>query len=195
MKKTKSYALSAFLLVGIMSACNKMEDLNMINPVKISSANLILDNTSQKAIVETPIGLYAMKMFNQPQDDAILQNTSIDGIYVRVTWNSIESSKGIYDWSFIDSEIDRAIANNKKVQIAIIAGEYTPSWVEDKGVPFLDFKVIPHGGEGHPHWTHIPIVWDTKFVSYYITMVKAFASHLKASSTRYAAVSLIKVYG
>jgi hypothetical protein len=199
MKGRKSYAFYAILLVCIMSACKKMEDL-AVNPISNplgndSSVPLSQSYSSNRMAVEIPRGIYAVQEVDMPQDIAILENPSIDGIYLRVRWSTIESSKGIYDWSLIDSEIDRAIKYGKKVQIALMAGAYTPSWVEQKGVPFLDFKIIPHAGEGYAHWTHLPIVWDSKFVQYYIKLIKVFAAHLKADSIKYNAVSLIKFSG
>lgn len=194
MNTTKRFALYALLLVFTFSSCKKMEDLNLVTSTEDGSADVISYSASKTAVV-TPTGLYAVQAVDKPQDEAILQNPNIDGIFIRTRWSSIEATKGIYNWSYLDGEIDKAVRYGKKVEIAIIAGEYTPLWLETKGVRFLDFKVIPHGGEGNPHWTHLPIVWDTRFVSSYIKMVKAFAAHIKASTSRYNAISLIKFEG
>lgn len=193
MKNTIRYALYAFILLGSMSSCKKFDDFSFKDTSDNSpnaAANPILIS-----FIEKPKGLYAVSRVDKAQEDIILKNTSIDGIFLRTKWSSIESVEGVYNWTFIDSEIDRAILNNKKIEIAIIAGEFTPSWLERKGVPFLDFKVIPHGGEGNPHWTHIPVVWDTQFITSYTNLVKAFGRHLKSSNARYDAVSLIKING
>lgn len=194
MKNTIRYALYAFIFVGLISSCKK-EDLSSITDNDLTTTTTDPITELRMAPLKIPKGLYAVQRVDKAQEDAILANTSIDGIFVRTTWNSIESTEGSYNWTFIDSEIDRAVKYNKKVEIAIMAGEYTPAWLEQKGVKFLDFKVIPHGGEGNPHWTHIPIVWDSQFISAYTKMIKAFASHLKSSSKRYNAISLIKING
>ncbi len=154
------------------------------------------DEMDYKIAFPLPRGIYAVSNIDKAHDVDVLKNTDVSGIFIRVGWNSVEAIEDNYDWSFVDSEIDNAIAYGKKVSIAFIAGDYSPHWIKKGGFTFLHFKIIPHDGSGNnAHWVDIPLPWETVFINAYSDLISDFKDHLKSNSSRYAAISLIKICG
>lgn len=154
------------------------------------------DESAYKLLTTSyPTGIYAVTNVDKAHDITVLKNTDVNGIFIRVKWSTVEPYEDNYDWTFIDSEIDQAIAYGKKVSIAIIAGDKTPRWIKKGGFTFLHFKIIPHDGEGNPHWSDNPIPWESVFIKSYTDLITDLRDHLKLNSARYNAISLIKICG
>lgn len=43
-----------------------------------------------------------------PINQALINNTLVDGFMILQSWNTVETSEGVFDWSHIDSEVNRA---------------------------------------------------------------------------------------
>jgi hypothetical protein len=71
-------------------------------------------------------GVYYLGTADVPLSASVFQNQNISGIVVRFRWETVEPSPGIYNWSFIDGEIAKAKAVNKKVSLQPLG---YPSWV------------------------------------------------------------------
>lgn len=154
------------------------------------------DDLRYKVSLSYPAGIYAVSDVEKAHSATVLNNKDVNGIFIRVRWSTVEPTEDNYDWSFIDSEIDQAIAYGKKVSLAIMAGEHTPHWTKKGGFTFLHFKIIPHDGDGnYPHWVDIPIPWESAFANAYVDMMGDLSDHLKTKTARYKAISLIKICG
>jgi hypothetical protein len=171
-------SLRFFLIIGIVGiySCQK-------------------DESAYKLALTYPSGIYAVTNVDKAQGTDVLSNTDVSGIFIRVKWSTLEAKEDQYDWSFIDSEIDQAVAYGKKVSLAILAGDYTPHWIKKGGFTFLHFNIIPHDGDGKPHWVDIPIPWESVFINAYNDLMNDLRDHLKKKSSRYKAISLIKIGG
>ena len=72
-------------------------------------------------------------------------DTFISGVALRSTWSDIQTSAGTYyDWSFFDSGLEMAQANNKKISLSVAAGGYCPSWVTSAGAQAINVSVKPN---------------------------------------------------
>src|SRR5262245_25772881 len=84
-------------------------------------------------------GVYSLCVPNGAVPQVIFANPNIDGIALRATWDMIETADGVYDWSYLDSQIAAAAAAGKKVTLSIPAGIDTPDWVYDAGAASFSF--------------------------------------------------------
>ncbi len=140
------------------------------------------------------IPIYAVGDVDEAQTESVLSNPNVTGFFIRVSWQSVEPEENQFDWTFIDNEMSKAVAYGKKVSIGIIAGDLTPHW-QNNPFTFLDFKIIPHDGDGHARWTSIPIPWETPFLNAYTNLIKALKEHLSQKASFYNVVSIIKICG
>lgn len=89
---------------------------------------------------------------------AIAQLDHVDGVLVRVAWEEIETSPGVYDWSLIDSQIQDAQTYGIKISLAVINGHVAPDWLPSTGVEMFDYIF-------HENPESIPVPWDITFQS------------------------------
>lgn len=119
----------------------------------------------------------------------------MDGVVLDIGWNAVEPSKGQYDWTLIDQWMHTAVAAGKKVDLCIMAGSSTPSWLFDSGAVPLKFTISPHGGAtGLCQSLTMAPPWDTTFLAAWDQLLMAVAAHLKAAGT-YDDVTLLRLTG
>ncbi|MBL0052000.1 MAG: beta-galactosidase [Bacteroidetes bacterium] len=74
--------------------------------------------------IQMPTGIYiTSSAIDAGFSPSVVSNEDIEGIYLRLSWNSIEPEDDKYNWSFIDQQIAQAIQYNKKVVIGIVSGK------------------------------------------------------------------------
>ncbi len=71
-------------------------------------------------------GIYYLGSADIPVNNEAYANPDIAGAVVRFKWETLETSPGVFDWTFIDGEISKAKANHKKVSLQVLG---YPSWV------------------------------------------------------------------
>lgn len=124
----------------------------------------------------------------------------MDGIVVVIGWNAIEPAMGQFDWSLLDTWVSLAVTARKKIALAILAGDSTPSWLfqgppSGPGAHQLTFTISPHGGAtGQCQSTVIAPPWDTAFLARWDAMLVALSAHLKTAGT-YNAITIMKLTG
>ncbi|MGJ8636810.1 MAG: GC-type dockerin domain-anchored protein [Phycisphaerales bacterium] len=109
----------------------------------------------------TPMGLYCSCPPTNPHGSvsvipSIAQLDHVDGVLVRVAWEDIETSPGVYDWSLIDSQIQAAQTYGIKVSLAVVNGLVAPDWLPGLGVEMFDYIF-------HDSAESIPVPWDITF--------------------------------
>ena len=60
-----------------------------------------------------PKGVFSLSAAGNPCRESILANPNVDGISIRQDWKELEPTEGIYDWTFLDSEVGRVAAAGK----------------------------------------------------------------------------------
>lgn len=58
------------------------------------------------------------------------QNPNLSGVFIRLRWDEIQSAPGVYDWTAMDREIEKAVRNGKLYSLSFKAGSKgTPQWI------------------------------------------------------------------
>lgn len=124
----------------------------------------------------------------------------MDGIAVVISWSAIEPSMGQYQWTLLDSWLQSAMTAGKKIDLVVMAGASTPSWLFDPqpsggGAHPLNFTISPHSGAtGQCDAETIAAPWDAAFLAQWDAMLVALSAHLKSSGA-YGAVALLRITG
>jgi hypothetical protein len=93
-------------------------------------------------------------------------NPDIAGVVLRGSWGKFEPSVGQYDWSYFDTGIALAQANNKKVTISVHAGVDSPEWIYGQGAKRFEI----------PGYGTMPLPWDPVFTKYWTPFVAALGA-------------------
>lgn len=124
----------------------------------------------------------------------------VDGLVLVIGWNAIEPAMGQYQWATLDQWMNLAISSGKKINLTLVAGVDTPSWLfmpapGGAGATPLNFTVSPHGGAtGVCDSETVAAPWDPAFLSRWDSVIAALAAHLKSTGT-YNAVTLLRLTG
>ena len=111
---------------------------------------------------QIPVGVSYMANSDRASIQSVLDNPSVDGLSIRVSWSSVELSDRVYDWSFIDSEVAKAAASGKWVLLRLVTMAARPQWVTD--------AITAAGGKFFT-WTDsegthtVPVLWDPTYVA------------------------------
>jgi len=113
--------------------------------------------------IEKPMGLYCScpptnNMGSGSVVPAVAQLDHVDGVLVRVAWEDIETSPGVYDWSLIDGQIQAAQSYGIKISLAVVNGLVAPDWLSAMGTQMFDYTF-------HKSQESIPVPWDATFQS------------------------------
>ena len=133
-------------------------------------------------------GVYYLGTADVPNSVASYSNPDISGVVVRFTWNSIETSPGVFNWSFIDGEIAKAVTYNKKVSLQPLS---SPAWLESIGVK--QYYYIDNN-TAHPTYGQIVsgnIPWDSIYIKRYKILLQNLAAKYNSDTT----VSYINAIG
>jgi len=122
-----------------------------------------------------PKGVFSLSNADRPANDTVLNNPDVTGVSIRQGWASLEPAEGVFDWTFLDSEVARAAAAGKRVMLRIgTAQEARPAWVttavRNAGGTFFSFV-----DNGVP--TTIPVFWDPTFLAKKTAMITALGAH------------------
>jgi Beta-galactosidase len=126
---------------------------------------------------EIPRGVFSLEKAGEPAAPSVLADPSVDGVSIRQRWRDLERSKGVYDWTFLDSEVARAEQAGKKVLLRILSeGVSTPPWVFNEGVQVFQFEsqnpYLPRKRE------KFAIFWDPIYLAEKKAMIEAAGKHL-----------------
>ncbi len=109
-----------------------------------------------------------------PANGAVLANPDVAGISIRYGWLSLEPTEGVYNWTFLDSEVASAAAAGKTVLLRIVTMVGRPQWVTDAvtnaGGQFFTFN---DNGVN----TSIPVFWDPTYLAKKKAMIAALGAH------------------
>jgi uncharacterized protein (TIGR03437 family) len=132
----------------------------------------------------------------------------VDGLTLLLGWTDLEPSRGAFHWNDLDQWIAAAAQANKKITLAVRAGQDTPCWLFSApacgsgyakpyaGAVGLNFMVSPREGQGqtacNPETIAAP--WDPVFQSEWDSLLAAIAAHLKSAGT-YDSVTSVRLSG
>ncbi|HWY15765.1 MAG TPA: hypothetical protein VNX86_11565 [Rhizomicrobium sp.] len=142
-------------------------------------------------------GIYVMSARPVVQGPAVPPEVyhikAIDGVYLRQPWSAIEKAPGLFDWASMDGAISLAINARKKISLAILAGRFSPDWLDKAGARRSAFS-IPAGWPTQRCVTmQIPWPWDRGYQDAYIAMTVALSHHLRSWRAAYSALKIVKI--
>jgi glycosyl hydrolase family 42 (putative beta-galactosidase) len=133
-----------------------------------------------RTAAEVPRGVFALSTGDRVARPASLESPAVDGISIRASWGAIEPKEGVFDWTFIDSEVARAAAAGKVVLLRIGTQTGKPQWVIDAitaaGGSFYSFD-----DDGVP--AKIPVFWDPTFLAKKQAMIGALGARYTKNPT------------
>ena len=111
-----------------------------------------------------------------------LPTPGIDGLAMLIGWQNVEPHRGTFNWSLFDTLVGAAVASGRKIDLAIRAGQDTPTWLFDvAGATQLRFKVSPLEGDANSNCNDVYIAapWDPVFLAEWDTLLATVSQHLK----------------
>lgn len=125
------------------------------------------------AAQDAPRGVFCSCPPTGPNSDSVLasvaQQPFVDGILVRVGWNLIEPSRGAFDFSLVQAQLDLAEQYDVQVALAVVQGAHVPAWLEPEGVQLVDYDFM-----GTPQ--SIPASWDPTYRAIWSNTVAALGA-------------------
>jgi len=113
-----------------------------------------------------------------------LQNNAVEWLVIRAPWYLIEPEKNVYDFSYIETNINLAKAYNKKVRLNIHGGAESPNWVKAE-VPYVEYTKTNQ--QGVSTLIQVPVPWNPLYQNYYSRLIQRVAQNF---SNDVAAVSV-----
>jgi len=149
--------------------------------VSVGIALLVFISSAYAA--EVPRGVFSLTPPNKPVNSAILTNPSVVGVSIRAQWQTVEQTEGLYNWSYFDNQITRAMNAGKTVLLRIPAGgQNTPQWVFDAGIQTFSFMDTIRYHDTYGQTLTIPVFWDPVFLAKKKSFIAAMGRHFATNS-------------
>lgn len=141
-------------------------------------------------------GLFAFGWAKNFQQTPVFELPYIDGFTVYTGWDLTEPREGKYDWSLLDSLLEKAKENNKVINIGIFPGSSSPQWLFDKYKvsKFRWLRKLKEDqarvrGAGYEKQVS-PLPWDPVYLDKWRNFVRALAARYgDENSVGYVALS------
>jgi hypothetical protein len=166
----KNVFLNVFLLSIAFYACKKSKiPESIVNPPPASTTFIGKG------------GIYYLGSADIPINNVAYANPNIAGAVVRFKWENVETGPDVFIWSFIDAEISKAKASNKKVSIQVLG---YPSWV----ISSLGASAYSYIDKNVNHTTYLDtlqdvITWDNIYLSRVANLINKFAEKYATDTT------------
>ncbi len=129
---------------------------------------------------QIPRGVFSLKGAGGNALPGALTNPDVVGLSVRQNWSDLEPSEGVFDFTYLDSQVQAAADHNKVVLLRINSQANKPAWVtqavQDAGGTFFTFD-----DSGVP--TTIPVFWDPTYLAKKMSMIAALGAHFGSNPT------------
>lgn len=131
------------------------------------------------------------------------QNPNFTGVFIRLRWDEVNPGPGVYDWTALDREIEKAVRNGKLYSLSFKAGSSgTPQWIFDPAiagataVKRLTFRDA--GDEDQPGCGTLMDLGspgDPNYRRHYFALWRAAARHIRERNAWYRALAYVKPSG
>ena len=176
------------LTFGLLSTASQAHT-KKVAPTYTVASNLTTPTvTLASTITKSYSGIYDLPAGERPGQTVGLRSlpwnaSYITGFAMRSTWSMIQTSAGsFYDWSFFDSAVSTAQANNKKISLSVAAGGFCPSWLLNEGVQTLPLSLNLTFLTGTQQSTMV-VPWDPTFQQQWGALVSAMGARYDSNPT------------
>ncbi|WP_191963360.1 T9SS type A sorting domain-containing protein [Flavobacterium luteum] len=122
------------------------------------------------------------------------------GIEASAKWEDIEHVKGTFNFSSLQTEIDKAYTNNKPIRLSVEVGPDAPLWMY-KGEPYSGGitypqveKVTTSGGNDKPFWPFYPEYLSQTYQDYLWIFLSKFSDFLRNQPQRkFSKIAFVQV--
>lgn len=126
-------------------------------------------------------GIYYLGTADIPVNNTAYANTNLAGVVIRFKWESLETAPNVFNWSYIDGEIAKAKANNKKVSLQVLG---YPMWV----ITSLGASSYNYIDKNTNHTTYLDTLkdvlsWDNIYLSRVTNLINKFAEKYATDTT------------
>jgi hypothetical protein len=129
---------------------------------------------------EVPRGVFSLGNSDKAWQQEALDSPNVTGMSLRYSWAALEPTEGIFNWTFLDSEVARATAAGKQVLLRIGTQSGKPAWVTT-AIQRARGKFFTWDNNGV--MTTIPVFWDPTFLAKKKAMIAALGSHFTNNPT------------
>ncbi|MDF1612834.1 T9SS type A sorting domain-containing protein [Stygiobacter electus] len=140
----------------------------------------ILINSSVYAQFIISPGLYTLGTADKTTPENIVNLPFIDGVVIRTKWETVEKQPGLFDWTYIDSEVNNAKKFGKKSVIQILG---SPAWIRDSLNAQVYFYIDQnkyHPTFGDTLFGYIP--WDNIYLQRVKNLITALGAKYAADT-------------
>lgn len=117
----------------------------------------------------SPRGWFVMQEVGaQNVKDNKLTHPKVSGLCLREKWNRLNPKLGVYNWSFLDKQIDRCVKTNRDIILSIYTGSNAPLWIA--------------GPKFGPSDNVAPYPFDTRMLDAYAVMIEKVGAQYKNES-------------
>lgn len=102
--------------------------------------------------------------------DPLLAQTYVDGELVRIEWDQVNPSRGVFDFSAVRMMVDLATSLGKSVNLGVLDALTTPQWVLDSCETFA-FELRPDDPDSETSYACLP--WDEHYQTIKSELVEA----------------------
>ena len=114
-------------------------------------------------------GVYVLGRLSIPMDTTAFNKPYVTGTAVRVKWDSVETSPGIFNWNFLDNEIAAAASYGKKISLLIVG---YAGWLASLGVPTYDFIDNIPISPTYLDTLQAPITWSSQYLNHLSNLIQ-----------------------
>lgn len=210
--KTKNYlwALLGVVIISLSFECSDAQQVQTGNKKRKGQHQTMQNQTasntdnsqiqssgnSREKYMSSPFkGIYVATDWQKPVEEYVLQSPAVDGIFLRLYWDRLQTSENSFDWSYLDPELKRIAKAGKTISIGVAAGSHSPEWIYQAGVPSLNFDEFRKQGKGKRFSIKIPVPYNEKYLQIWTGFITSFATHLKSMPDVYSHISLVKLTG
>ena len=144
--------------------------LLLLSSILFSYTNIVVESPHAAGLYVTTQQLNGAE--NLP-DLSVLDVPGVDGILIRVPWNKVETAKGVYDFSLLDTILAKAVLNNKKIALGIIAGIYAPEFISRKQLDYQMFNISQQGScDNTARDAKIYLPWAPVYIDAYLNLMR-----------------------
>jgi len=160
--------------------------------VVIASAGLLLspsafneESATATAASSWPVRIFACNV-SATRVGAVLSNPYVTGISSRFSWAAIEPRPGEYRWAPIDRTLALARRAGKKAMIRVIAGIYTPAWVDRRVATITFSNRYLYNASNYPSTVEMPIPWRRAYLRRWKRFLRDFGARYNDNPTIYS---------